>query len=106
MPERTAVLIVRLCFAFSLRPRLIIWNIDTEIMAKIILEPPGRWYPVLFLMLRRLWASSHIPNERQQAGIGLVIDRVGLRLINVLDSKYFSAEVACFDHLGFGFVTK
>lgn len=38
-------------------------------------------------------------NERQQTGIGLVMDLVGLGLINVLDSDYFSVETTRFDHL-------
>lgn len=46
---------------------------------------------VLFLVL----ALGNYPflNERQQTGIGLVMDRVGLSLINVLDRNCFSVEV-------------
>lgn len=40
--------------------------------------------------------NSPFLNERQQTGIGLVMDRVGLILINVLDSNCFSVEVKDF----------
>lgn len=47
------------------------------------------------------------PNERRQTGIGLLMDRVGLRLINVLNRNGFNGEVTFFfDHLSFGFVAK
>lgn len=62
--------------------------------------------PVLLSRATRALGNFPLLNERQQTGIGLVMDRVGLRLINVLDSNYVIVEVTCFDHLGFGFVTK
>lgn len=60
------------------------------------------------LLSRATLALGNFPplNERQQTGIGLVMDRVGLRLINVHDSNHVIVEVTCFDHLGFGFVAR
>ena len=52
---------------------------------------------------RALLALGNFPflNERQQAGIGLVMDLVGLSLINVLDSNCFSVEVKDFFYFFF-----
>lgn len=104
MPERLLSLLY-VSARLPLRPRLRKWEVDTKIMVRLrrSLLADGT-----SSLSRATLALGNFPllNERQQTGIGLVMDLVGLGLINVLDSDYFSVETTRFDHLDFGFVTK